>query len=32
VENGWTLEIARELSPPVQRLFVLSGVESFLWR
>jgi anti-sigma B factor antagonist len=32
VENGWTFEIARQLSPPVQRLFALSGVETFLWR
>jgi anti-anti-sigma factor len=32
MENGWTFEIARELSPTVQRLLELSGVESFLWR
>ena len=30
--NGWRFAIDRQLAQPVQRLFQLAGIESFIWR
>jgi anti-anti-sigma factor len=31
-QNGWVFALAPEISPAVQRLFALAGVESFILR